>query len=251
MEPYRPANVASFLDNHPKFLAVYLQRKMQSAVTNYLERNPRFLESYLLQKNDTESCTVVSPKKPPSSIDEGLFSETGSSNQEENKYDVSHKCSIPNLPPIKPKIAAFQSGFFRRTSECSADSFGHSVSSHSVDDSASFWSSTAGNAKLKNNPAHVGDDKSLTEDMNELSSKWKNGVKDKRTGSQDESSQRGTTSYFDPNTVEKHDGDPQHFFAIEGHYPESSVDLFWSDRGQDFEQNIAINSFVKKGLVPN
>ncbi|CAK8687161.1 unnamed protein product [Clavelina lepadiformis] len=39
--------VEGFLEDHPEFLAQYLQRKMQKAVTNYLEYNPKFLSEYL------------------------------------------------------------------------------------------------------------------------------------------------------------------------------------------------------------
>ena len=40
----------NYLDSNPDFLAQYLQRRMQVAVTSYLENNPGFLNEYLQEK---------------------------------------------------------------------------------------------------------------------------------------------------------------------------------------------------------
>lgn len=44
-----------YLDSNPEFLAQYLQRRMQVAVTSYLKNNPGFLNDYLHNQFDSNN----------------------------------------------------------------------------------------------------------------------------------------------------------------------------------------------------
>ena len=47
MGSHKSAKVEKFLNSNPDFLASYLQKRMQEAVSSYLEHNPQFLNEFL------------------------------------------------------------------------------------------------------------------------------------------------------------------------------------------------------------